>query len=246
MLLEDKIAVVTGAGRGIGREIALAFAREGAALAICSRHEETITPVADEIRSLGRKVLPTVMDVSQQKDVEKFVEDCYSEFGRVDVLVNNAGINRDNFFLRMKPEQWDEVIGVNLGGTFLCARFFSRRMIRQKSGRIINLSSVAGQAGSPGQSNYSAAKAGIIGLTKAMAKELAHYGITVNSIAPGLIETDMVKGIEKPVMENLLESIPLKRLGSPAEVAGVAVFLASDASAYITGQVIRVDGGLYI
>lgn len=246
MPLKNKIAVVTGAGRGIGREIALTFARNGAALAICSRHAETINPVAEEIRALGRDVMPAVVDVADRQQVEQFAEQCFTRFGRVDVLVNNAGVNRDNFFVRMKPEEWDEVLNVVLRGAFLCCRFFSRRMIRQKGGRIIAVSSVAGEAGSPGQANYSAAKAGVIGLTKTLAKELAHYGITVNAISPGLIETDMIKGIEKPVMQKLLESIPLGRLGAPADVAAAALFLASDAAAYITGALLRVDGGLYM
>lgn len=246
MTMKDKTAVVTGAGRGIGRETALAFARAGADVALCARHAETINPVAEEIRALGRRALPAVLNVADEKAVEKFADDCFAEFGRVDVLVCNAGVTRDNFFLRMKPEQWDEVIDVNLRGAFLCCRFFSRRMMKQKSGRIINMSSVAGQAGSPGQSNYSAAKAGIIGMTKSIAKELAHYGITVNAIAPGLIDTDMLKGIEPQVMEKIVGSIPMGRLGAASDVAAAALFLASDAAAYVTGQVLRVDGGLYM
>jgi len=246
MLLKDKVAVVTGAGRGIGKEIALTFAREGAQLAICSRHSETIEPVAALIRSLGGQVLPLVTDISVQEEVEKFVEKIYEEYGTVDILVNNAGVNRDNFFLRMKAEEWDAVMDVNLRGTFLCCRMFARRMIKQKSGRIINMTSVAGEAGNPGQANYSAAKAGIIGFTKAIAKELARQGIRVNAVAPGLIGTEMVQKMEKKVLDELEESIPLKRIGTPQDVAGVVLFLASDAAAYITGQVIRVDGGLYM
>ncbi|MEW6202015.1 MAG: 3-oxoacyl-[acyl-carrier-protein] reductase [bacterium] len=246
MILKDKIAVVTGAGRGIGREIALTFAREGAQLAVCSRHAETIEPVAAQIQNMGGKVLSSVTNISVYEEVEKFAEKVYEEFNRVDVLVNNAGINIDNFFLRMKTEEWDKVIDVNLRGTFLCCRLFARRMIKQKGGRIINMTSVAGECGNPGQANYSAAKAGIIGLTKAIAKELAHYGITVNAVAPGLIATEMVQKMETQVLDSLKESIPLKRIGAPQDVAGAALFLASDAASYITGQVIRVDGGLYI
>ncbi|MEW5946990.1 MAG: 3-oxoacyl-[acyl-carrier-protein] reductase [bacterium] len=244
--LSGRAAVVTGAGRGIGREIALRFAREGARLAVCSRHAETIEPVAEEIRAGGGTALARVVDISVQDQVEKFVEDTFGEFGRVDVLVNNAGINRDNFFLRMKPEEWDAVMAVNLRGTFLVSRFFSRRMIKQKSGRVINITSVAGEAGSPGQANYSAAKAGITALTKTMAKELARHGICVNAISPGYVETEMVRRMEGKVLEGLADAIPLGRLGSVCDVAGAAVFLASDDSSYITGQVIRVDGGLYI
>lgn len=246
MLLKDRVAVVTGAGRGIGREIALAFAREGAKLAINSMHEETINPVAEEIQKLGGEALPLVIDVSREEDVERYVEEVYKKFGRADILVNNAGVNRDNFFLRLKADDWDTVIAVNLRGTFLCTRHFSRRMMRAKWGRIINMASVAGEAGNMGQANYSAAKAGVIGLTKSCAKELARYGITVNAVSPGLIETDMLAGMEQTVLEDLKKNIPVGRIGSPADVAAAALFLASDAASYITGQVIRVDGGLYM
>jgi len=246
MTLKDKVAVVTGAGRGIGREIALAFAREGARLAVNSMHEETIGPVADEIRAIGAEALPLVLDVSREEDVERYVKEVYDRFGRADILVNNAGMNRDNFFLRLGAEEWDSVISVNLRGAFLCTRLFSRRMIRQKWGRIINMASVAGEAGNMGQANYSAAKAGVIGLSKSAAKELARHGITVNVISPGLIGTDMLSGMEQSVLDDLKKSIPVGRIGEPADVAAAALFLASEAASYITGQVIRVDGGLYM
>jgi 3-oxoacyl-[acyl-carrier protein] reductase len=246
MLLKDKIAVVTGAGRGIGREIALAFAREGAKLAINSMHEETIAPVAEEIRKLGGEALPLVLDVSVPAEVERYVKEVYDRFGRVDILVNNAGVNRDNFLLRLTPEDWDTVIEVNMRSVFLCTRYFSRRMIRDKWGRIINMASVAGEAGNMGQANYSAAKAGVIGFTKASAKELARHGITVNAVSPGLIETDMLAGMETTVLEDLKKNIPVGRIGTVADIAAAALFLASDGASYITGQTIRVDGGLYM
>lgn len=246
MRFKDKIAVVTGAGRGIGKEIALAFAREGAALVINSMHAETIEPVGKEIEALGGNVTAIVADVSKEEDVEALVKAAYDAYGRVDILVNNAGMNKDQFFVRMSAEEWDPVIEVNLRGTFLCMRHFSRKMVRQKNGRVINMASVAGEAGNIGQANYSAAKAGIIGLTKSAAKELARYGITVNAVSPGLIETDMIAGMEDEVRENLKNIIPVGDFGTAAQVAAAALFLASDEAAYITGQTIRVDGGLYI
>ncbi len=246
MTFKDKVVVVTGAGRGIGREIAKAFAAEGAKLAINSMHEETINPVAEELRALGTEVLPLVLDVSKEEDVERYVKEVFDKFGRCDILVNNAGLNRDNFFLRMNSEEWDAVVAVNLRGTFLCTRHFSRKMLRQKYGRIINMASVAGEAGNMGQANYAAAKAGIIALTKSSAKELARHGITVNVVSPGLIMTDMVAGMEAAVLDDLKKNIPVGRIGDPADVAAATLFLASDGASYINGQVIRVDGGLYM
>lgn len=246
MTFKDKVVVVTGAGRGIGREIAKAFAAEGAKLAINSMHEETINPVAEELRTLGAEVLPLVLDVSREEDVERYVKEVFDKFGRCDILVNNAGLNRDNFFLRMNSEEWDAVVAVNLRGTFLCTRHFSRKMLRQKYGRIINMASVAGEAGNMGQANYAAAKAGIIALTKSAAKELARHGITVNVVSPGLIMTDMVAGMEAAVLDDLKKNIPVGRIGDPADVAAATLFLASGGASYINGQVIRVDGGLYM
>lgn len=247
MRFKDKVVVVTGAGRGIGKEIALSFAREGASLIINSMHAETIEPVAAEIiESHGAKVTSVVMDVSKEEDVEKLANAAFETYGRVDILVNNAGMNRDQFFVRMTAEDWDPVIDVNLRGTFLCMRHFTRKMVRQKYGRVINMASVAGEAGNIGQANYAAAKAGIIGLTKSAAKELARYGITVNAVSPGLIETDMISRMEGDVRENLKAIIPVGEFGTAGQVAAAVLFLASDDSAYITGQTLRVDGGLYI
>ncbi|HOO56841.1 MAG TPA: 3-oxoacyl-[acyl-carrier-protein] reductase [bacterium] len=246
MPLTDRVAVVTGAGRGIGRQIAVSLAARGAKLSICSMHESTIEPVAAEIRESGGEALALVADVSSEQDVERLVSETYERYGQVDILVNNAGVNRDNFFLRLSAESWDEVIAVNLRGAFLCTRHFSRKMMRNKRGRIINMASVAGEAGNMGQANYSAAKAGVIGLTKSCAKELARYGITVNAVSPGLIETDMLGEMETSVLEDLKKSIPAGRLGTVQDIADATCFLASDSAAYITGQVLRVDGGLYM
>lgn len=246
MRFKDKVVVVTGAGRGIGREIALAFGREGAKLVINSLHNETIMPVADELRAMGCDVAALALDVSKEDDVGLLVKEAYGAFEKVDVLVNNAGMNRDQFFVRMTADEWDSVLGANLRGTFLCSRHFSRRMLKNKTGRIINMSSVAGEAGNIGQANYAAAKAGIIGLTKSVAKELARYGITVNAISPGLIETDMISSMEKEARDNLKTIIPVGEFGKASHVAAVALFLASDEAEYITGQTIRVDGGLYM
>lgn len=246
MRFEGKTAVVTGAGRGIGRGIALALAAEGAKLAICARHEETINPVAEEIRSGGGEAAPFVCDVSVEDAVNDFVAKVYETYGRVDILVNNAGITRDNFFLRLGVADWDPVMAVNLRGAFLCTRFFARKMVRQKWGRIINMASVAGEAGNVGQANYAASKAGVIAMTKSAARELARYGITVNAVSPGLIDTDMIAGMEDEVREKMKEEIPAGRIGSAGDVAAAILFLASDDAAYITGQTVRVDGGLYI
>jgi len=246
MKLKDRVAVVTGAGRGIGRETALAFAREGARLVINSMHEETITPVAEEIEAAGGEAVPLVCDVSDEKDVERLLETTMDTYGVVHVLVNNAGMNRDNFFLRLKADEWDDVIRVNLRGTFLCTRHFSRRMVKGKWGRVINMASVAGEAGNIAQANYAAAKAGVIAMTKSAAKELARYGITVNAISPGLIETDMIAGMEDEVRKNLKGIIPAGDFGAVKDVAAAALFLASEDAGYITGQVLRVDGGLYM
>ncbi len=241
--LKDRVAIITGASRGIGRAVALALAAEGANVVVNYASSSTAAEdVVGSISSAGGQALALQADVSKLEQVDVLVKETLEKFGRIDILVNNAGITRDALLLRMKPEDWQAVIDLNLTGVFLCTRAVSKVMLKQKSGRIINITSVAGQMGNPGQANYSAAKAGVIGFTKTVAKELASRGITVNAIAPGFISTDMTSNLKS---DDILKYIPLGRYGEPAEVAGMARFLAADAAAaYITGQVINVDGGM--
>jgi 3-oxoacyl-[acyl-carrier protein] reductase len=241
--LRDRVAVVTGASRGIGRAIALALAAEGAKVAVnYASSSAAAEEVVASIAGAGGSAIAVQADVSKAEQVEAMLNATMEKWGRVDVLVNNAGITRDTLLLRMKPEDWQAVIDLNLTGVFLCTRAVSKVMLKQRSGRIINIASVAGQMGNPGQANYSAAKAGVIGFTKTIAKELASRGITVNAVAPGFITTDMTSGLKS---EEILKFIPLGRYGEPEEVAGLVRFLAADpAAGYITGQVINVDGGM--
>lgn len=241
--LRDKVAIVTGASRGIGREIALALASEGANVVVNYAASSTAADeVVAEITQMGSHAVALQADVSQSEQVDAMLKAVTETWGRVDVLVNNAGITRDTLLLRMKPEEWQAVIDLNLTGVFLCTRAVSKMMLKQKSGRIINIASVAGQMGNPGQANYSAAKAGVIGFTKTVAKEVASRGITVNAVAPGFISTDMTKDLKS---DEILKFIPLGRYGKPEEVAGLVRFLAADpAAAYITGQTMNVDGGM--
>lgn len=241
--LQDKVAIVTGASRGIGKEIALALASEGAAVAVNYASSSTAADqVVETITGHGGQAIALQADVSQEDQVDALVKAVIDKWGHVDVLVNNAGITRDTLLLRMKPADWQAVINLNLTGVFLCTRAVSKGMLKQRSGRIINIASVAGQMGNPGQANYSAAKAGVIGFTKTVAKEFASRGITVNAVAPGFIETDMTADLGA---EEILKFIPLGRYGQPEEVAGTVRFLAGDpAAAYITGQVFNVDGGM--
>lgn len=241
--LKDKVAIVTGASRGIGRATALALASEGANVVVnYASSQEAADQVVAEIAAIGTQAIALPADVSQADQVDNLVNAVMEKWGRVDVLVNNAGITRDTLLLRMKPEEWQAVIDLNLTGVFLCTRAVSKIMLKQRSGRIINITSVAGQMGNPGQANYSAAKAGVIGFTKTVAKELASRGITVNAVAPGFIATDMTLDLKA---EEILKFIPLNRYGQPEEVAGLIRFLAADpAAAYITGQVMNVDGGM--
>ncbi len=244
MVLRDKIALVTGASRGIGRAIALALAENGAHVALVDVNTDGLAAVADEIKKLGRRALTLKGNIANAGDVEDFVKKATEEFGRIDILVNNAGITRDTLLMRMKEEDWDDVIDVNLKGAFLCTKAVARIMMKQRYGRIVNISSVIGLIGNAGQSNYGASKAGLLGLTKSAARELASRNITVNAIAPGFIVTNMTDVLPADVKNRLMEQIPLGRLGMPEDVAKAVVFFASDAAGYVTGQTLAVDGGM--
>lgn len=243
-LLADKVAVVTGAGRGIGRAVALAYARMGADVACVSRTEENSAKAAAEVKALGRRAWAVAVDVSDTAAVNTATGKILDEAGRVDILVNNAGVTRDNLLMRMSEEEWDTVINTNLKGAFNFTKALTRPFIKQRSGRIINIASVIGLIGNAGQSNYAASKAALIGFTKSVAKELAPRGITANAIAPGFIETDMTAALDDKVRESIIGNVPLGRFGSPDDIAHTAVFLALEASGYITGQVLTVDGGM--
>ena len=242
--LTNQIAVVTGAGRGIGRAIALKFAAEGADVVCVSRTPENSEKVAAEIRALGRKAWAHAMDVADATAVNATAEKILVECGRVDILVNNAGVTRDNLLMRMSEAEWDAVLDTNLKGAFLVTKAFSRALIKQRSGRIINVASVIGLIGNAGQCNYAASKAGLIGFNKSVARELASRGITANVLAPGFIETDMTSGLKEELRAGVLKQIPLGSFGQPDDIANAAVFLASPAARYITGQVLAVDGGM--
>jgi 3-oxoacyl-[acyl-carrier protein] reductase len=243
--LKDQVAIVTGASRGIGKATAFALARQGAKVVVnYASSSQAADAVVAEITEAGGEAIAIGADVSQADAVDAMVAETKKTFGKIDILVNNAGITRDTLLLRMKPEDWQSVINLNLTGVFLCCKAVSKLMLKQRSGRIINISSVAGVMGNPGQANYSAAKAGVIGLTKTLAKEFASRGVTVNAVAPGFIATDMTEGLEA---EEILKAIPLNRYGKPEEIADMICFLAgSTASNYITGQVFNVDGGMVI
>ncbi len=247
MMLKGKNAVVTGASRGIGRAIALKFADLGANVVLNYRSDvNSVNGVIKEIEAKGVKAVAIQGDVSSFEDSKKIIDEAIEKLGSIDILVNNAGITKDSLIMRMKEEEFDKVIEVNLKGVFNCIRHTVPIMMKQRSGKIINISSVVGLSGNAGQANYASAKAGVIGMTKSVAKEIASRGITVNAIAPGYIETDMTEVLSDKVKETVKLNIPLKKLGSPEDIANTAAFLASDMASYITGQVISVDGGMYI
>lgn len=244
-MLENKVALVTGAGRGIGRAIALRLAAEGAFVIVnYNGSRQKAQEAVEEIEKLGGKGTAYQCDISDNAACEAMIKDVIREYGHLDILVNNAGITRDNLVMKMSDEEFDAVYETNLKGVFHTIHHASRQFLKQRSGRIINISSVSGIMGNAGQANYSAAKAGVIGLTKSVARELASRGITVNAVAPGMIETDMTQVLPESVKEQMLNQIPLNRIGKPDEIAAAVAFLASDEAAYITGQVIAVDGGM--
>jgi 3-oxoacyl-[acyl-carrier protein] reductase len=245
--LDGKVAIVTGGSRGIGAAVAALLAEQGAAVIVSGRDADRLHRTVDSLEERGASAHGVVADVGKREDADRLVEAAKERFGRLDILVNNAGITRDGLLIRMRDDDWDRVMETNLKGAFLMTRAASKLMVRLKNGgRIINVASTAGVMGNAGQANYSAAKAGLIGLTKSSARELAHWGILVNAVAPGLIETDMAAAIPAEARDALLAQVPLKRIGSAREVAEMIGFLAGDGAAYVTGQVFHVNGGLYM
>jgi 3-oxoacyl-[acyl-carrier protein] reductase len=244
MNLTDKVAIVTGAGRGIGRAIALKLAGAGAKVVVSDILEKEAEAVAGEIKAKGGQGLAVVADVSSSADATRMVEETLKAYSRIDILVNNAGIARDQLLVRMSEEDWDKVLDVDLKSVFLCTKAVLRYMLKNRWGRIISLSSIAGLVGNPGQANYSSAKAGVIGFTRTVASEVGSHGITVNAIAPGFIETEMTKKIKEEQQREIKKHIPLDRFGTPQDVAEAVAFLASEEAGYITGQVLSVNGGI--
>jgi len=246
MAFKEQVALITGGARGIGKAIAIGLAKKGAHLAIADVSSDSARETAGELASLGVRTMAVTLDVSKAGEVSKAVEDVVKEFGRLDVLVNNAGITRDGLILRMKEEDWDAVISINLKGVFLCSKEAIKVMVKQRYGRIVNIASVVAFMGNPGQANYSASKAGMVGLTKTIAKEYASRGITANAVAPGFISTAMTDALAENVRQEMLKSIPIGKFGSVDDVANAVAFLASREAGYITGQVIHVNGGMYM
>jgi len=244
--LAGKVALVTGAAQGIGRAIALLLARNGADIVVSDINLEKAEEMIKEIRAIGPKAMAVKVDVSNLSDVERMVEDIIEKLAKIDILVNNAGITRDKLILRMTEEDWDAVLGVNLKGTFNCTKTVIRHMAKQRGGKIVNIASVVGEMGNAGQANYSASKAGVIGLTKTIAREYAQRGINVNAIAPGYIETPMTDALPEKAKDELKKLIPMERLGKPEDVAEAVLFLVCEESSYITGQVLNVNGGIYM
>ena len=242
--LKNKVAIVTGASRGIGRSVAQEISKSGAHVVCGSRSEDDVLKISKKLNDKGFSSSSFVCDVSNSNDFKKLIDDTVSKFNQVDILVNNAGITKDNLIMRMSESDWNTVIDVNLKGVFNGIKAVSRQMMKQKYGRIINISSIVGLIGNPGQANYAASKAGVIGLGKAVSKELASRNITVNTIAPGYIETDMVEDIQETVKDNLFKQIPLGRIGKPSDIATAVLYLASDEAGYITGQTLTIDGGM--
>ena len=244
MIFNDRVSLITGGARGIGREIALAFAKEGSDIVICDVNQDALNATKKEIEALGRKAETFVVDVTSLSQVEDMVNKTLDKFQKIDILINNAGITRDALIVRMSEQDFDAVIAVNLKGTFNCTKALAKVMMKQRYGKIVSIASIIGIMGNAGQANYAASKAGIIGITKSVAKELASRNVNVNAIAPGFIETDMTAKLPENVKSQMLAYIPLNRFGKASDVAELAMFLASDASSYLTGQVIKIDGGM--
>lgn len=245
-MCKDRVAIVTGASRGIGRSIALALAEAGAKIVAVDISLDGTQELIAEIEAKGTQAIALKGNVTSAEDVDSMIAEAVQAFGRIDILINNAGITRDALLLRMKDEDWEAVINVNLKGTFLCSRAAAKVMAKQRYGRIVNIASIVGQMGNAGQANYCASKAGLLGLTKSVARELARRSVTVNAITPGFIVTDMTENMTDKAREAMTEQIPLGRLGDAADIASAVIFLASDQSAYITGQVLGVNGGMYM
>lgn len=246
MNLQSKVALITGSGRGLGKAIAIKLAMEGADIVINDVNIKEAESTATEIEALGRKTLVSSASVSDRGQVEKLFEEIKNKFGRLDILVNNAGITKDSLLLKMTEEQWKQVMDVNLTGVFNCTQLAAMLMKEQNFGKVVNLSSIAGQMGNVGQLNYSATKAGVIGMTKTLAKELARFNVNVNAIAPGIIKTPMTDAIPEKVMDGMLKQIPLGRIGQAEDIANLVKFLVSEESQYITGQIIACNGGWYV